>query len=475
MGEQSVADLPCTNVPSPDEIKARLFPHGNVPCPRLPTIWNARALLVPPGGTQVGLAPRDELFAASLTYDASTPDTQFLRAKLYALESLAYIDLLFRTTSAGSEVWLLSSRPDVENDVPDAAFGPIPVKTKVPNVNGLAQFGFNHAGTWQVLGRARDAFSGRKAASPGTWFWFDSGSNRIGRIMNVAQSNDIGIPVLGSFYIIDFPRFSVEESSNIQAIFAKCANAQPTQIQTDCVTLADLLVLFANVPQQLAKKCSLADIQGLLPGFKPGSTAQTVPSWSNQVTSECFMIGQDLYPYYCQVWYDWTAGAQLTVFVQQDAGGNYNQRFDELLPKGKVGPAIVYNWNGASWDLACCQAGQSVVPMPVPNFVQVGHGKCRANFLNDPYYGNTSFWSVVLGGGGGSTADFWYTFDEQQRGVIFSLSPAGSLTIIDYQTFVRGAAIPACMFVDPSAQVPSCNAAQLVADVQSTSWAHRIF
>jgi hypothetical protein len=185
------------------------------------------------------------------------------------------------------------------------------------------------------------------------------------------------------------------------------------------------------------------------------------------------MIGQDTYPYYCQVWYDWTRGSQVTVFVQKDDAGLYAVRNDEVLPKGAVGPVVVYSWDGSRWIPACCQANGGVVPMPAPNFVEMGSGRCRALIQNNPYFGNISIWTVALGDNQGQWAsDFWYWFNDRQQGVVFSLAPAGSLTIIDYQTFVQNGSIEACVFDDPCSAVPSCSGSQMMRARKTLKFTH---
>jgi hypothetical protein len=294
--------------------------------------------------------------------------------------------------------------------------------------------------------------------------------------MNVPQSNDFAIPIFGAFYLADFTTFRTAADTTLSSVYAACAGASPAPFVNQMLTLPDVLTAFSAAPAGLVRPCSFADINLILPGLQSNTAGVPAPAWTHRVHSECYMIGQDLYPYYCQVWYDWDYGAQLTVFVQKDTPNAtlYNQRFDELLPKGKIGPAIVYAWDGTNWQLTCCQAGQSFVPMPVPTFVAAGHGKCRALFSNDAYFGNSSIWSVQLGGGGHSS-DFWYSFDDRQRGVIFSLSPAGSLTLIDYQSFDQNTALPDCMFIDPSDQVPPCQPTNVMANINRMSWTHRIF
>jgi len=71
-------------------------------------------------------------------------------------------------------------------------------------------------------------------------------------------------------------------------------------------------------------------------------------------------------------------------------------------------------------------------------------------------------WSVALEDENGNwMSDFWYWFNEHQQGVIFSLAPAPSLTVIYYQTFVQNGPIPACVLCNPCADLPPCAGEQL--------------
>ena len=62
----------------------------------------------------------------------------------------------------------------------------------------------------------------------------------------------------------------------------------------------------------------------------------------------------------------------------------------------------------------------------------------------------------MLGDPKSGWADFWYSFNDQQQGAIFSLAPASSLTIIDYQTFTQNGQIDACVFDNPCSDLPDC-------------------
>ena len=466
--EAGVIKAPCIQVPAPKQIQKNLFPQGVANPVSLPSIWTARILLTPFGGLKSdAIVPGDQLVIGNLTYEATSPTDRYMRVGLYLFESLQYYDFFFKTSGTATQWWWLVSDPSNPNGLPTKTFGPFPTTAIVPARDFLATNAFSHAGTWKVLGRSRDSFSARRNAKAGTWYWFDAGSNNLARIMNVDSRNDFQIAVLGAHYLADLTAVEQPASSMLGEVHKLCTQATvgPGPV-SPMVTLPDLLNAMAAPPSGSQVRCTVNQIQALIPGISAAKGSVSPPSWTNKVNSECYMIGQDTYPYYCQVWYDWDRGEQVTVFVQQDDTGSYNARFDEILPKGAVGPAIGYSWDGSQWTPACCQKGGSFVSMPVPNFVEAGSGQCRALFRNDPYFGTMSIWTVALGDSN-KWSDFWYWFNDRQQGVIFSLAPARSLTIIDYQTFVQNGMIEACIFENPCDQLPPCSEAQIVARAKS--------
>ena len=320
---------------------------------------------------------------------------------------------------------------------------------------------FVHAGTWKSVGVLSDAFSGHKTAQASTWVWQDAKTQAMRRVMNVATSNDFGWAILGSFYFVDFTSFDVMAHSDLPSLYAQAPNPPP-ELQLPMKTFQQLVTALRGATLGDGAECTFADAQKVLSGLMPASAAPPVPKWTNTVRSQCYMVGQDPYPYYCQIWYDWTKGCQITVFVQKGAGGDYDARNDEFLPKGKTGPAIVYDWSGAQWDTACSQKDGGDVPMPVPNFVEAADGRCRAVFKGSAYFGDLSIWTVALGDQT-HWSDFWYWFDKSQKGVVFSLDPASSLTLIDYQTFDQNVAIDPKTFSDPTPSIPACAANNLMA------------
>jgi len=422
-------------------------------------------LLTPFGGNSTStISPSDQLTAGSVTYDAKDPNQRLMRTKLYLLETLQYYDFLFHTSNGTTRWWWLVSDPGAQDDLPTKAYGPFSASADVPSQAFLAENGFSNPGTWNVAGRPLTSFSARKTGRAGTWYWFNASSDPT-RIMNVNNNNDFKVAILGSYYFVDLPKVERLTSSNLEAVYKKCQNSSGGSGSAGpMLTLADILRSMATPPSGAQTSCTLDQIRSLIPGISLPEGPVNPPAWTNKVSSECFMIGQDLYPYYCQVWYDWDQGTQVTVFVQQDTNGSYSVRFDEMLPKGHVGPAIVYAWNGSQWTPSCCEANGGFVPMPVPNFVEAGGGVCRATIANNSYFGNLSIWSVALGDASGNwKSDFWYWFNNKDQGVLFSLAPAGSLTVIDYQTFVQNGTIEACVFDNPCGEISACSGNQAMA------------
>jgi hypothetical protein len=450
---------PCISVPSPQQIRSGLFPNGVLPPATLPAAWSAKVLLTPFGGDSRSPAlVSDQLVIGNISCVSPTPNERYMRCGLYLLETLNYYDFFFRTANGVTQWWWLVSDPGYSSDTPTGAFGPFTSTASVPGIDFLTTNQFTHAGSWNLHGKIHNAFSARNnARAAGTWYSFNSASGGLSRVMNIDNRNDFGIAVLGAYYLIEFSDFQPASSSDLQGLYARCPQAAVASAgPSPMLTQADLLGAMAAPPTGASQiQCSIAQIQNILPGIWPAPPSIVPPSWTNQVNSECYMIGQDLFPYYCQLWYDWNQGVQVTVFVFQDSTGSYTIRQDERLPKRRVGPSIDYVWDGSKWNPHCFSAGGGIVPMPVPEFVKAGRGRCRAVITNHPLFDSVSIWTVQLGGHG-SWADFWYWFNERQQGVIFSLAPARSLTIIDYQTFVQNGGIQTCVFDDPSASIPAC-------------------
>ncbi len=417
----------------------------------------------------------DELVVARLFYEA-TPTFSVLRTRLYLLESALYYDFYF-VSQAGKTVWYwLVSNPS--DPAPYAritqAFGPYRTSAQVPAPTFLADAGFAYTGTWNVVNQSCDGYAGggtNDAMTAGTWFSFLTGTGTLSRIMNVDHTNDFHIPVLGAYYLVNFPTFETLTSApalDIAAVESSAIGNAGAAGPSLMLTQQDIQTTMVNPPAGASlQHCSAQDIAAIIPGLSAPQTQPAPPAWTNQMQTTCYMIGQDTYPYYSQVFYDYTGGqSQTSIFVTTDAtmgATPYNARQDMILPLGTVGPALNYQWGefAPRWGTVCYTPGGGVVPMSVPNFVQAGGGRCRALIENNPYFGQDdtiSIWSVMLGGASG-WSDFWYWFNAEQQGIVFSLAPAASLTMIDYRTFIQNPSFAPGTFNEPTDNLPRCGTA----------------
>jgi hypothetical protein len=454
---------PCFVVPSPQEIHNGLFANPPTRLPVFPQDWTATALLTPFGGlpTSAPLTTSDELVIATIS-SYRVNGGRILRTRLYLLESLLYYDFFFQfSTWTGRTTWYWEiSNPSDPNPNPRSSksFGPFETPTQVPKPTFLADTNFSYVGTWNVVNQACDGFSATApSGQAGTWFSFLAQTSTPSRIMNVDDTNDFNIPVLGAYYLVNFITFNPNPSPDVATIeHAAEENAPSGVAPSPMLTLQDIQTAMSNPPSGARQmSCTPADIAAIIPGISRPRSQPRPPAWTNQMQSVCYMMGQQTYPFYCQVYYDYTVNqSQTSVFVTQDTNDQYTSRQDMVLPLGVVGPALNYDWTGSKWDSSCYSQDGGDVPMPVPNFVQAGGGLCRAVIRDNPYFGpgQWTIWSVSLGG----VSDFWYWFDARQRGVVFSLAPASSLTMIDYQTFVQNPRFPSCTFDEPTGGLPQC-------------------
>jgi hypothetical protein len=429
----------------------------------LPAIWNAPVLLTPFGGAVVSAFPDgDQLVIGNVTYDASDPNLRLMRVGLYRFESLHYYDFFFATANGQTRWWWLVSDPGHPERLPAQAIGPFTTTLAVPPPDFLSQTGLKHAGSWEIYGRACDAFAGRSHATAGTWYWFDAGSGDLARIMNIDPANDFQVPILGAYYLVDIPQLRTLSTSNLADVYRLCAQASPPAAPPwSIVTLPEILAAMAAAPAGASSPCTLQQIQALVPGIHPATGGMHPPSWTHRVRGESVQIDKRFDdPLYSQLWYDWNRGTQVTVFVGKDPSSGAYSRFDQILPKGSPGPLVLYAWNGSTWTPSCCYAQGSIVGMPRPDFVRTG--TCRAVLKNNPHLGSLAIWSVRLTDRqGGWSANFWFWFNEHEEQLLFALAPPNVLTSIDYQSFVRDAVIDACVLVDPCGQWPACKEAHV--------------
>jgi hypothetical protein len=434
-------------------------------------------LLTPFGGAVVSAFPRgDELVVGNVTYDASEPNRRLMRVGLYRFESLHYYDLFFATRNGQTRWWWLVSDPGHPERPPAQAIGPFTTTLVVPPPDFLSQAGLTHRGTWELYGRACDAFAGRsRVKTAGTWYWFDAASKDLARIMNIDPANDFQVPILGAYYLVDIPHVSTLSTSNLADIYRLCPQDPPAPRAGLIVTMPEILAAMAVAPAGACVPCTLQQIQALFPGIHPAPAGLRPPSWTHRVRGESVQIDERWDdPFYSQLWYDFDRGTQVTVFVGKEPTSGAYSRFDQILPRGHAGPMVLYAWDGSAWRPTCCDPGGSRVGIPVPNFVEAGEGTCRAVLKDNPYLGSLAIWSVRLADSqGGWGANFWFWFNAHERQLLFALAPPTVLTSIDYQTFDRDAVFDPCVLADPCGPLPVCGQAQ-IASVRGAARSHPV-
>jgi hypothetical protein len=208
---------------SPDPIPATLTPPQlaaglvtTMTPPVFPNSWRASVLLTPFGDAAPPMSNYDQLVVADVRY-ASDQVSRSMRVSLYLLESLIYYDFLFTNTASGSTEWYwLNSRPNQPPPIP--VYGPFATPLQVPAPNFLLQQQAVYGNSWNIMGFQCDAWVVPADNPPtyGTWFSFTQ--NNLMRILNITPSNACQIPILGSYYLVNVPRYSPTTAGEAQEL-----------------------------------------------------------------------------------------------------------------------------------------------------------------------------------------------------------------------------------------------------------------
>lgn len=438
------------NIPSPERIARELFEDPSPSIPEFPSAWNAQLLLTPFGGSgHAATGANDQLLVANINVDTTRPGLHLMRANLYLLESLQYFDFLFVTTQDKTQWYWLVSDPARPNLGPRAAFGPFDTSAVVLTRDFLKQRGFVYEGSWRVVKGKCHNFTESDAGAVGTHFSFRSDGGELRRITNIDPTNPYRTALIGAYFLLSTADFKDGPSCDLMDVFEFCrGNARPTQPPSPMVTQDDVNAAFAHPPNGEQTPCSMKDINAVVGGLSvPDAGAIEPPVWNDTVEIFCYMLAKQSPTFYSRIWYDWNYGCQLAVFVYGPRG-TYDTRLDEYLPKGFVGPSFTLAWKQNTWTPDCVDFTGGDVPMPVPNFVSAGQGRCRGRISNsDLAPENITIWSVALADDSGVwTGNFWYWFDDRARSVVFSLAPPHELTLVDYQDFKPGVEIDPAIF-----------------------------
>jgi hypothetical protein len=203
----------------------------------------------------------------------------------------------------GSNLDMLKQNRTEKSRLPICAFGPFSTAAAVPAQDFLASNQFTHAGSWNVPVRLRDAFSANRDGKAGTWYWFDSGTDKLARIMNVDGGNSFQIAVLGAYYLVDLQGLRRHSSSLLADVYKLCLTARSVMMPpSPMLTLSDILNAMASSPCGSQTPCTMRQIQKVIPGISPPTGTVTPPSWTHRVNSQCYMVGPHTSPAYPEFW-----------------------------------------------------------------------------------------------------------------------------------------------------------------------------
>ena len=462
-------------------VAAALKPRAAAPPPALPANWTAVALLSPFGDALHIMPNHDQLIVANLEY-AYSADGQFLQVEFYLLESLTYFRFLFTNTAEGGVFYWIEAQP---GGPAGAAHGPFKTPLNIPSPDFLADRGATFGNQWPLSGAATNGWVIATPAQPdipahGTWFSLDAATGALARVLNLDSDNPQKIPVLGACYFATIASFAEQPQSGRKRAMrelAARAKTSPGVIPPSLmVTQRDLQTAFAN--PIASAPCTLADIQAVLPGLSgpPGPSAP-LPQWSDKVYIQGWTIGCDFIPYYTQVFYWWSYKHQRSMFVgygPNPGSSTYRDRTDTVLYNGYTTSPLYYEVSDGHW-VSTCQPCLPGVGIPRPDFIQAMGGVIHGVITGNAAFGlspgeSLSLIGVNMDRGPNSkgelvTSLFWFWFDNQQRGVLFSEGNfvdtvvAHDLQVIDYSYFERDADdhVNQNSFEDPCF-VPNCAA-----------------
>ena len=435
--------------------------------PTLPNRWTATALLSPFGDLISPLRNYSQLVVGTIEY-SFTEQFSYMRVCLYNSQDLTYFDFLFVHNAESQEsakdawYWLDSTPHGTVTNI----YGPFESTLQVP---GPALLSENHAqwgNTYPLMSIDSDHWVLPTPGAPdhGSWYTFRRDTGNLFRIFMMDSTNPLMVPILGSYYITNIPTFtpnsvSVETTAIVNRIRSRELTAQSAAYWNPLVTQEDIQRAMSS--PLASARCTLEDIQAVIPGFTPLPAGVTPPSWNYRTYIEGWTLGTDFIPYWTRVCYLWTGDVnskQQTVFAGLgliSGQGTYLERSDTCLDTvGTTQPYYVFT-NGA-WNCQQCQQPLPGIGLPHPNWVADDNGVAMGQIAGNPNFGLAqgqilNLFAASLPRDGGALAIFWVWFTGTGDGVLFTegnfMNPLShNLQLIDYTLFVQNAELTQSVF-----------------------------
>lgn len=461
--------------------------------------WTGSVLLSPFGDSISPLPNASQLVVGQIECqtEAITPSIteSCMRVSLYNTQDLTYFDFLFCST-ANSETgdtlnqwyWLDAAPNGPVNQV----IGPFETTLAPPTPTFLADNGAQWANVYPLMGLPCNHWVVPTPGSSdhGSWCAFREDTGQLYRLFMMDSTNPLMLPVIGSYYIANFPSFtsaadlSPSTRSAIDLVKRGALAAPAGGYWNPMVTQEDIHRAMA-FPLAVAP-CTASDIQAVIPGFVAMPEGASPPDWSDQTYIEGWTLGTDLIPYWTRITYLWTGDAssqQQSVFagLGLNAGlGNYLQRTDSCLNTNETAQPY-YQSSNNEWVLDQCLPPLQGVGLPYPNWLSRDNGVAMGQITGNPDFGlqpgqSMNLFAASLPRGGGAEAIFWLWFTAEGNGVLFTegnyMNPLShNLQLIDYTLFVQNAGLTQSVFDNPCgwSNTPAPAPAQAVSGHPSTT------
>lgn len=475
-------------IPSGACLQAQWDANKPASAPVLPTSWTATVLLSPFGDLKPPLKNYSQLVVGHIE-SSWTPKESWLRARLYLTQDLTYFDFLFINQTDRVEncqwYWINSTPQGEVNNI----YGPLPTTLRIPSptfFSDRTQPGSPCPLRWgnkyplMCTDTNPEGIHCDHWTDPQSWYAFRRHSGHLFRILTMNPLNPLGLPILGAYYLANVPTFrphAVSEGSHelIHAIRKGAAQSVASYPNT-MITQEQIQQAMAD--PLASARCTLPEIQRVLPGFIPKPDHVHLPRWTNGTYVEGWTLGSfDAIPYYTRVCYLWTGNddsKQQTVCIGAGGGANtYLLREDASLNM-KGGFLVGYQWQGDSWvESGMPTSTPKNVGIPYPDWIASSNGEVMGKINGNADFGLRSdeelnLIGVQSPGDGEEFSIFWVWFLKNGVGMLFSegsfIGSTWHLQAIDYTLFVRDAPVTQGDFSGPFPAEPA--AAKLRMDAE---------
>lgn len=473
---------------SPQEVRDFFMTESDVPPPEF-VPFSGSALLTPYG--QTGHQSDNQLIVASMGFSY----TQYIRrfgVFLYQPELQVKTHIVFYSESnTAQNYWIVyqNDRPVLTGET----------KLSVPYQQSLGQKATYYRGIWPILSQdcmhfmmpcnKTPAMPGSPARPYGSWFSFSAATNNLTRIVNIAANNGPNMPVLGSYFMVNFA-----QEFDAKVFDGTLDSGVPPGVprwENSLVTQQDLNLLMSK-GDAVSTPASEAEIGAVLPGFKarpsladlpdnwkkPANPYKTgLPYWSETVEIVGATLGEYADPFFTRIYYDSAKKRQRSAFTgwpdRPPVADPYDYRQDTVLYDDYFNN-VSYHWNAvnASWEFKNCVPVKGI-GYPRPNFPERIGASVLGMITGNPAFGLAPGEQLFITSGymsrkteqGDYRSAFIDWWREDMTGVFFieaetSTPPQHALSLIDYIDFVRDLSLPDNAFEDPCADA-DCDSSDL--------------